>query len=324
MTPFNQLLRVRDEIVNIYKKYERFITPVLKFILTISVFLLMRNNIGYAKSLTKISVIILMGLIGVFLPPQLIMLLFILVTSLHVAAGSLEAGIIVFALLVIIYLLFIRLYPVESLFIVGTIIAFKFNVPYIIPLIAGLFSSLAAMVALVLGIIFWYTAPQFIMMMEGQSAELADIVEVINTKIMTLQEVFKEDQTLLASIIVLSVVLLTVYIIRKQNIDYAEYIAIFVGTIINLIGFLLAIILFDVDIGIIGLLLSTLGCAIIVTIAQFFSKVADYSRAETVQFEDDKNYYYVKVIPKIAVRKPRRQVQQNYTQEDTSGINHER
>lgn len=317
MTPFNELLQVRNEIIKFYKKQERFIAPILKFLITISVLFVISNSIGYAKPLTKMVVIVIMGLVGVFLSPQLIMLLFILLTSLHALAGSLEAGLIVFALLLMIYLLFVRLYPVESLFIVATIMAYKLHIPYIIPLVAGLFSSLAAIVSLIIGIAIWYSAPQFITMMEGQSAEIADVVSVINAKITTLQGIFKNDYTLLASIVILSAVLLTVHIIRKQNIDFGEYIAILVGTVMTLVGFLFAVILLKVDVGIGGLMMSTIISAIIATIAQFFAKAADYSRAETVQFEDEENYYYVKIVPKIIVKDSKRQIQYNYTKDDT-------
>lgn len=316
MTPFDTLLLMRDQLIKLYKKNERYMLPALKFIMTTSILFIISNTIGYAKPLTKITVILIMGLVGVFLSPQLIMLFFIFVTSLHIGAGSLEVGLIVFVLLLMIYLLFIRLYPKESLFIIATIVAYKFHIPYIIPLIAGLFSSVAAMIALIIGVTIWYSAPQFIGMMDSQNSELADMVGVVNTKLATLQEIFRNDYTLLASIIILSAVLLTVYIIRKQNIDFAEYMAILVGTVMTLVGFLFAIILLDVDIRIGALMLSTLSSAILATIAQFFAKVADYSRAETVQFEDDKNYYYVKVIPKVIVKNSKKPIQRNYTQEN--------
>lgn len=313
--PLSSLLEIRHQLISFYKKNERFIMPVIKFIMTVSVLLILNNATGYAKPLTKTSVILIIGLVSMFLPPQLIMLTFILLTSLHALAGSLEAGIVVFALFLIIYLLFIRLYPKESLFILGTVIAYKLNIPYIIPLMAGLFSSLAAIVALIIGVIIWYSAPQIIIMMEDKTGEIADIVAVINTRLTALQEMFKDDKTLIASIFILSVVLLTVYIIRKQNIDYAEYIAILVGTVMNLVGFLFAVILLSINVGIMGLILSTLISAIIASGAQFFSKVADYSRAEVVQFEDDKNYYYVKVVPKIIVQKSVKPRQQNLTED---------
>ena len=323
MTALNQLLQVRNRLINIYKEYERFIVPALKFVLTISVLVMISNTIGYAKPLTKITTILVIGLMGTFLPPQLLMLLFILVASIHAGAGSLEAGIIVFLLMLIIYLLFIRLYPIESLFIVGTIIAYKFHVPYIIPLVAGLFGSLATVVALVIGIIIWYWAPEMIRMMGSQDAQMSDVVGVINAKLATLQEIFKTDQTLLASMIILAMVLLIVYVIRRQNIDYAEYLAILVGTVVNLIGFLFAIILFRVEVGIAGLMLSTIISGAIAMVAQFFSKAADYSRAEVVQFEDDANYYYVKVVPKIKMSKANPQRQYSYTKDSVKGRSHE-
>ncbi len=315
MTLFNELLQVRDGIINFYKKYENVMVPILKFLVTISVLLVISNSTGYAKSLAKTPVILVMGLMGVFLSPQLIMLLFIIVTSLHVAAGSLEAGVIVFVLLLIIYLLFIRLYPVESLFIIATIMAYKFHIPYVIPLIAGLFSSLAAIVALVIGISIWYTFPQVAIMMEGKSSEIGDMVGVINTEIAALQGVFKDDQTLLASIVILSLVLLIVYIIRKQSVDFAEYIAVLVGTVMNLVGFLIAIIFFKVEIGIMGLMLSTVVCAAITVVVQFFSKAADYSGTEIVQYEDDENYYHVKIVPKIIIKKSKSEIKHNFTQD---------
>lgn len=313
MTLFNELLQIRDEIITVYKRYERFIMPVLRFLMTISVLFIISNSIGYAKPLTKTSVILMMGLIGVFLSPQLSVLFLIVLTSLHAAAGSVEAGLVVFVLLMIIYLLFIRLYPAEGLFIIAMILAYKLHMPYIVPLIAGLFSSLAAIIALVIGIAIWYSAPQFALMMEGQSAEIADMVGIIHTKITSLQEILKNDETLLVSMVILSAVVLIVHVIRKQAIDYAEYIAILVGTVMTLVGFLFAIILFKVDISILGLMVSTIASSAIAVVAQFFAKVADYSRAETVQFEDDENYYFVKVVPKIIVEKSREQIQQNFT-----------
>ncbi|NLI90016.1 MAG: hypothetical protein GX366_06380 [Epulopiscium sp.] len=323
MTPFNQMLHIRSEIISIYKKHQRIIAPILKFILITSVLLLISNSMGYAKILNKKSVIFITGLIGVFLPPRLIMLLFLLVTSAHSAAGSLGAGIIVFMLLIIVYLLFVRLYPEESLFIVATVLAFKFHIPYIIPLIAGLFSSFPALVALVIGIILWHCAPQLMVMMGEQSEDLVDIVDVIDSKITSLQTAFTSDQTLIANIIILSLVLLSVHIIKKQKIDFAEYMAIFIGTTINLIGFLIAIILFNVDMGVLSLILFTLICAIIAIVAQFFSKVVDYSRAESVQFEDDNNYYYVRVVPKINIESQSKRIHKNYTKEDIGGTSHE-
>jgi len=316
MTPLNQILLIRNQCINIYKRYERFIIPLLKFLLIISVLIMINSTLGYAQVLTKTTVILMIGLVGVFLSSQMIMMLFMLMISFHIGAQSLEAGGIIFAFLLMIYLLFVRLYPKESLFIIGMLIAYKLKIPYIIPLIAGLFSSLPTMVSVGIGTIIWYSVPQIAVIIQAQTSELSDIVEVINTNIAALQEILKTDQTMLASIIILSAVLLTVYLIRKQAIDFAEYIAIFVGAVMNVIGFLFAILLLRADVGIGSLIFSTIVCGIIAVIAQFFAKAVDYSRAEVVQFEDEENYYYVKVVPKIIVNKSKRQVKRIYTNDE--------
>lgn len=316
MTPLNQILQIREQCISIYKRYERFIMPLLKFLFIISVLLMINSTLGYASVLTKTTVILMIGLAGIFLSPQMVMMLFMIMISFHIGAQSLEAGAIVFVLLLMIYLLYVRLYPKESLFIIGMLIAYKFKIPYIIPLVAGLFSSLPTMIAVGIGTMIWYSAPQLALLLEGQTSELSDIVEVINTNIASLQEILKSDQTMLASIIILSAVLLTVYLIRKQEVDYAEYIAIFVGAVINVIGFLFAILLLRAEVGIGSLIISTIACGLLAVIAQFFSKAADYSRAEIVQFEDGDNYYYVKVVPKIIVNKPKKQVKRIYTSDE--------
>ena len=297
--------------------------PVLKFLLVMSILLLVNNTMGYAKALNKTTVILMMSVIGAFLPSNLIMLGTMTVVSIHAVIGSLEAGGIVVAMLLITYLLFVRLYPTESLFIIGIVIAYKFNLPYIIPLLAGLFSSLAAVVSVGIGTIIWYVTPQFVMMMQGQASELSDIVEVMNANLLALQGMFRTDPTILASVTILSAVLLTVHLIKRQNIDYAGYIAVLVGAVMNMVGFLFAIILLKVDVGIIPLILATIICALIATVAQFFAKVADYSRAETVEFEDAENYYYVKVVPKILVKKPEKQIKHIYTNDEIQYKSHE-
>ena len=39
-------------------------------------------------------------------------------------------------------------------------------------------------------------------------------------------------------------------------------------------------------------------------VIQFFLFNVDYSRTETMQFEDDEYYYYVKAVPKLTISTP--------------------
>jgi hypothetical protein len=52
----------------------------------------------------------------------------------------------------------------------------------------------------------------------------------------------------------------------------------------------------------------TLFCTLIAGFIRLFDPILDYQRAESVQFEDENNYYYVRVIPKISMTKRKRVV----------------
>ena len=54
-----------------------------------------------------------------------------------------------------------------------------------------------------------------------------------------------------------------------------------------------------VDIG--GELIVAALSILVVMVMQFFKVVIDYSRQETMEFEDEEYYYYVKAIPKSRV-----------------------
>lgn len=323
MTPMDELFQIRDYLITAYKRYERFIIPVLKFITIMIILLGISSTIGYSKVLTKTIIILIMALLGALSSVKLLMFELILLVSFHIGSVSIEVGVIAFLILFIIYLLFVRLYPKESLFIIGLLIAYKFHIPYVVPLIAGLFGSISAVVSLIIGTMIWYSVPQLIVMMQVKMEDLAGVLEALNANILAIQEIFKTDQKMMSTILILSIVFLTIYFIRKQSIDYAAYIAILVGSIMNIIGFVFSILLLKVDIGLTGLIISTIVCASIATIAQFFSVAVDYSRTETVQFEDEENYYYVKVVPKIIINKPKKQIKHIYTNSNEHSKSHE-
>jgi hypothetical protein len=56
------------------------------------------------------------------------------------------------------------------------------------------------------------------------------------------------------------------------------------------------------------MILGTIICGVIAVIIRFFDGILDYQRAESVQFEDDNNYYHVRIIPKVIMTKSQRSV----------------
>ena len=110
-----------------------------------------------------------------------------------------------------------------------------------------------------------------------------------------------QDKAMLLTIVVFILVIVATYVIYRQSFKYSWFIAIITGAILNIILLLVGGIVLEADINILVIFLGTIGGAILAVVAQFFKGVLDYSRTETVQYEDDDYYYYVKAVPKIRV-----------------------
>ena len=117
------------------------------------------------------------------------------------------------------------------------------------------------------------------------------------------------DKAMLLTILVFVLVIAVTYIIYRQSFEYSWLIAIGTGTILGIILFLVGGIVLEADVNILVIFLGSIGGAVIALIAQFFKGVLDYSRTETVQFEDDEYYYYVKAVPKVKVSEQNVKVQ---------------
>jgi hypothetical protein len=54
-------------------------------------------------------------------------------------------------------------------------------------------------------------------------------------------------------------------------------------------------------------------------VVEFFCFMVDYTRIESVQFEDDDYYYYVKAVPKVTVSDSLRTVK-TFSTSETDGV----
>ncbi|MCL2456257.1 MAG: hypothetical protein FWD19_01755, partial [Defluviitaleaceae bacterium] len=112
----------------------------------------------------------------------------------------------------------------------------------------------------------------------------------------------------LFSAIIFAMVIVLVHFVSRQSIDFAKEIAIGLGCVMTIFGYIISVLFASgsVDIGV--MIFGTIICGVIAVIVRFFDSVLDYQRAESVQFEDDNNYYHVRVVPKIIMTKAQRSV----------------
>ena len=140
-----QLLEIRDNIKVFFSKYDIFIIPFFKFLLALIALLMINSRLGYMQRLDNKGIVLIVSLACSFLPTGAILLFGSLFSMAHIFALSPEVALVVVVVFMLIYLLYLRFTPSESLCIVVTPMLFVLHVPYVVPVVMGLVGGPASL-----------------------------------------------------------------------------------------------------------------------------------------------------------------------------------
>lgn len=300
------ILEFRERIRSFYGKYEAYLLPVIKFLLALTVFLLIDHKIGYMKRLNSVPLLLILSLACSILPVAVMLLTAGVLITLHCYALSLPVGVMMLVLFVIMYLLYFRFAPRCAYNALLSPAACMLGIPYVMPVAGGLLQQPLAVIPTICGIITYYflkgvMANETSLGVMGEDEDfLSKLREIINQ--------FAGNREMYLVIGIFAAVTLVVYVIRRLSVDHAWTFAIVTGMLIQYLGFFIGY----TQIGMSSMAVQlTAGCsisALILLMIQFFFFDLDYTRTERVQFEDDEYYYYVKAVPKVTVSTPERKV----------------
>ena len=314
-----QILIIREAIIKFYKKFEIFILPVLKFLLGYFIFSAIAG-IGYSmeafdvitKPSIRLSYTMLMSILFTILP---ISIGYVLITFNIIVqfSANYEIAAIIGSVLLLAIFFYSRLGGKEKWLILFMFLSLYFKIPYIIPLIAGLYFGIQSAVPITIGVFLWEFYPlafDLVNVEKPKAASILDIPESFGQIISFFIDTVKNNDRWMVTAFVFILVTVIVYAASKMDVDYAKEIAIAMGTVINIISFIFLRLAIGYEINIASLfILSLLSCAIVLVI-KFFDIALNYQGTERVEFEDDDNYYYVRVVPKITMAKKERSVKQ--------------
>ena len=122
----------------------------------------------------------------------------------------------------------------------------------------------------------------------------------------TKQVVTGHEMWLMVMAIVIGI--LVVNLIRTRAIDHAWKIGSASGVVVSLIIAAAGNIILNGDVSYVEICVSALLGVGLGLVLEFLFFSVDYSRTESIQFEDDEYYYYVKAVPKIGVSVPEKTV----------------
>lgn len=311
------LLVMKEHLKNFYGKYEVYITPVMKFLLALVSLFTINRSIGFMYRLMNPAIVLVAALLCSFLPLNIILLFSAAFIILHLYALSLECAVVVFALFLLMFLLYFRFSPRDAVAVLLTPLCFVLRVPYVMPLAMGFVGTPMSAVSVGCGVIVYYVLDY----VKVNQAALANLET--DSRVQKFQYVIDSimgNKTMMVMAAAFAVTVVIVYLIRRMSVNYAWKIAMVIGAITNLIVILIGDMMMDINISIAGTIIGTVLSVLLILVLEFFVFSVDYSRTEYVQFEDDEYYYYVKAVPKMMVSAPEKKVKRINSQKKSSSV----
>lgn len=292
------LIAAKQIIKRFYGKYEVYIQPLLKFILAFVCLQIINKKMGYMPQLTSTAVVLVVALMCSFMPMNFIVLVSTAFVLLHMYKLSLECLIVLGALFLILFLLYFRFSPKDTIAVLLTPICFVLKIPYVMPLAAGLLGTPSAMVSVGCGVVVYYVMDA---LLGGASAIGSMADEEMTTRLRYVIDTCLGNKPMMATVLAFAATILLVYTIRKLKIDYSWPIAIGVGAVADIVLLLIFDLVFDTNVAIGSVIGGTVVALIVAFVIMFLFFHVDYTRTEKLQFEDDEYVYYVKAVPKVTV-----------------------
>ncbi len=301
----SSLLAIRDTIRDFLRKFDEITTPVFRFILSYIMFASINSMYGYSDLFERGIVVFLLSVISALVPTTVVVFLGGVVIVINSFAVGMQVGICALFVFLIMYCTYMRVFPNTGWILALVPILYMWNLPYAIPIVVVIFAGASGIVPVAFGVVIY----QFGLYVHDVKNVLATATEEDAFLAYTylIDNVLKNKEMLL-EIIVYAVVILITFVVYKLPVDYIWYIAIGVGAILNVIAFMCCGMMMDIEINTGNVIIGTILGALVAVIVQLCKSMVDYSRKETVQFEDDEYYYYVKAIPKFNVAAKKKNV----------------
>ena len=301
----DNLYVLRGEIQQFYAKNSKYINKALQFIVALLTFYMINHNMGFMKLLSNPLITLGLSVICAFLPMIVTVLaaaVLILVQMTAMSVGIMAVTAVIFLIMFIFYL---RFSPKTALVVLLTPLAFMLKIPYVIPIAFGLVGTPVYAVPIIFGTIVFYMTDY--LKEAASSLKVEGAAGMISQVTSYAQQVF-QNKEMIVSVFAFIIVLLLVYTVRRMAINYAWKTAVAAGAVAGIAIVFAGSMMLGVKVSYLELILGNIAAVIVGLVLEFLFFSVDYSRCESVQYEDDEYYYYVKAVPKIVVSAPEKTV----------------
>lgn len=299
------LLEVREYLRSFYSKNEVYVNPCVKFFVALVTLIVINTSLGYMTLLNHPAVVLVVALMCSFMPKNFVVVVAAGWILLHSYALTMECALVAVAVFAIMFLLYFRFAPKDTLVVLLTPLLFAFKVPYVMPVAMGLLGGPISAVSVSCGVVVYYMVHYIISNVTIFSAGDA---ETGSQKFKIMLDGILDNKAMFVTVIIFALVLVLVYVIRRMSIDNAWMIAIITGLSVSAVLLLVCEFIMELQFSVIAIVVGSAISFVICAGIQFLEFNVDYSRTEIVQFEDDEYYYYVKAVPKNILSVPDKSV----------------
>lgn len=296
------LLVWREQLQILYAKHSGIITKGLRLVLGLMVFGMINSNIGFMKTAASAVCTVGLSVICAFLPLGVMVLAATALILLHLYTLSMGVAIVAALMFVLMYIFYFRFSPKKAWIVLLTAVMFGFKLPLVMPVAAGLLGGISCIVPVICGTFVYYML--HLLKVSAGSYKAGDLIEVVITY--TKQVLTNKELMVMVAAVVLCILL--VYGIRSRSVDHAWKIAAGTGTIAAVGVCIIGNVVLNLHIPYATLLISAVLAVLCGLLLEVMFLSVDYSRTETMEFEDDEYHYYVKAVPKLAVTAPEKNV----------------
>ncbi len=296
----SSLLELRENLRNFYSKNEVYLLPLFKFVLAFVTLMVLNLNLGYMTKINSPVLLLVIALGCSFLPMNLLVVIAMVFVLLHSYAVSMECAIVAGGIFLLMFLLYYRFSPKDTLIVVLLPLCFGLKIPFLMPIAVGLLCGPASIVSVTCGVVTYYIIHYI---SENATVIMSLDADSSVSKFRYVFDGIMTNKEMIVVIISFCVTTILVYVIRRLSVDHAWTIAMFVGAVTNVILLLVGNLMYETQLSVVMIIVGTVVALIVAKIVEFFVFNVDYTRTEYVQFEDDEYYYYVKAIPKNTVAK---------------------
>ncbi len=291
-----QLYLIRESIREFYSRFEGYIVSVLKFLLCLVVLSMINGKLGYMGRIDNMAIVLIISLLCSFLPSNLIAFFASAFITLHAYGLSLETAIVTLAVFFLMFLLYYRYSPKDTLAVLLTPICFYLKMPYLMPVVFGLVGTPLSAVSVSCGVVAYYVV-EYLNSNYETISKMADESTVARFKFVI--DGLLQNKEMIVMAAAFSVTVILVNIIKRFSFRHSWTVAMLAGFVVDIFAIIIAGSKLGVKINAGSLLAGSLLAVLICTVFKFFVFSVDYEKTERVQFEDEDYFYYVKAVPKM-------------------------